>query len=151
MVHVPPIVLIAENDRDEVFLLQRDFSKTGLPYELRFVSNGREAIDYLSHTPPYDDHTCQTPFAVVLDLNMPIVDGFEVLEWMNCHPTFKDLPVIIHTTSDLPSDRQRAKQLGASAYIVKSLLASELGALFTTIDQSKCGPRSSATSTKRGA
>src|SRR5882757_1454690 len=133
MAHVPPIVLIAEDDPDEVFLLQRAFSTTGLSCELRFVSNGQQAIDYLSRKPPYDDDTCQAPFAVVLDLNMPLVGGFEVLEWMNCHPTFKDLPVIIHTTSDLPSERQRAKQLGASAYIVKCPVASELGDLFTTI------------------
>jgi CheY-like chemotaxis protein len=139
-------VLIAEDSSDEVFLMRRAFAKTLLPFQLRFVPNGREAIDYLERKPPYGDFDMYPPpSAVVLDLNMPAVGGFEVLAWMQAHPGLHTLPTFIHTSSELDSDRDRAMQLGARAYWVKSSVANELIRLFYAIAEAmpalSAGPR----------
>ena len=127
-------VLIAEDNGDEVFLMRRAFSKTALPFQLRFVPNGQEAIDYLERKPPYNNSdTFPMPQAVVLDLNMPLVNGLEVLAWLKVHPTLSALPVVIHTSSALDSDRERAGRLGAHAYCVKGPMSDDLMDLFNTV------------------
>src|SRR5689334_2392437 len=121
MAQVGETILIAEDSDDEVFLLKRAFAKTCLPWQLRVVPNGQDAIDYLSRKPPYNDDTVfPIPSVVILDLKMPVLGGFEVLDWLNSQPMLSTLPVIIHTSSDQGSDLERAMQLGASAYFVKS-------------------------------
>jgi CheY-like chemotaxis protein len=142
MAHICKTILIAEDSDDEVFLLKRVFAKTCLPWKLHVVPNGQEAIDYLSRKPPYnDDAVFPLPSVVILDLKMPVMGGFEVLDWLNLQPVLNELPVIIHTSSDQESDRARAMALGASAYFVKSPLPSELQAMFDAVAEKYLGRR----------
>lgn len=117
----PPTILIAEDDQDEVFLLEQAFLKTGLNCRLHFVPNGEKAIAYLEGKEPYDNRKAfPAPGVLLLDLKMPMVDGYDVLEWLQTHPQLGDLPVVVHSGSVLAEDRERTAKLGAKAYYVKS-------------------------------
>jgi CheY-like chemotaxis protein len=83
-----------------------------LSHALIRVGDGEEAITYLSGKPP--------PALAILDLRMPKLDGFDVLEFMRAQPTLRDLPVIILSGSDHPRDRARAAQLGVRDYLLKT-------------------------------
>jgi CheY-like chemotaxis protein len=128
-------ILIAEDNSDDAFFMRRAFSKTGLPHQLRFVPTGQAAVDYLQGKPPYDNtESFPTPSALVLDVRMPLSNGFEVLEWLKSQPAFHQLPVVVHTTSGLEADRAQAIKLGASAYYVKGSPA-DLTAMFEAINE----------------
>jgi len=127
-------ILIAEDSPDDVFIIRRSLAKTGLPYQLRFVSDGEQAIDYLQRKPPYDNtDTFPRPSLLILDLNMPHANGFEVLEWLKSQSVLQRLPIVIHSSSNLESDQHRSSQLGAIAYFVKSGSPSDVGVMFKTI------------------
>ena len=124
-------ILVAEDNEDDVFFLRRAFQNADLPYEIIFVPNGREAIDYLNGTPPYDNRErFPLPKALILDLKMPIQGGFDVLEWTRSQPELRNLPVMIHSSSELDVDRKRAHELGANAYYVKSAETRQIVAMF---------------------
>jgi CheY-like chemotaxis protein len=113
-------VLVAEDDLDDVFLLRRAFSKAGVATGLKFVRDGQEVIDYLSGVPPYDNRTkYPLPGLLVLDLKMPRVTGFEVLEWLQSDEMRRRLPVVVLSGSGRPDDIERAYSLGANYYAVK--------------------------------
>lgn len=114
------IVLLAEDDPNDVFFMQRALSKAAASVPLHVVTNGNEAQEYLAGSGKFSDRTeFPLPSLVLLDLKMPFKDGFEVLEWMRSQPLLKDLPVAVLTSSAEDRDRQRAVELGAKAYFVK--------------------------------
>src|SRR5690242_15575744 len=83
-------ILVADDDPDDTFLLRRAFSKAGVKAGLHFVTDGDEAIRYLQSE---DQQKNPTPDLLLLDLKMPRVDGFSVLEWVRSQPGLKRLLV----------------------------------------------------------
>lgn len=117
----PPLVLLAEDDPDDAYFMQRAFAHSGLPNRLFIVANGREALDYLQGNGPYADRqSYPSPGLLLLDLKMPEMNGFEVLEWLQGRSEFKGLPIVILSGSGLSGDVVRAEKLGADDYRVKS-------------------------------
>ena len=115
-------ILIAEDDPGDAFLLQRAFSKSGFSFSLTFVHDGQEAIDYLSGTSRYADRSkYPIPDLLMLDLEMPRMDGFEVLQWLRHQPGLSRMLVIVLTSSDQTRDVNRAYELGANSYLVKPI------------------------------
>src|SRR5215207_3641502 len=113
-------VLIAEDDPTDIFFLRRAFSSAGLPTTLHFVRDGQEAIDYLEGERAYSNRqTYPLPDLMLLDLKMPRLNGFDVLDWLRQQPTLKRLLVTILTSSDQPQDINRAYDLGANSYLLK--------------------------------
>jgi CheY-like chemotaxis protein len=113
-------ILVAEDDPTDAFFLERAFSKLGVPIALHFVRDGQEVIDYLSGEGEFANRSAHpSPDLLVLDLKMPRVDGFEVLNWVRQHPRLKLLPVIIFSSSAQNTDINRAYDLGANSYLVK--------------------------------
>jgi len=113
-------LLLVDDDEHDLFLLQRALKKAGitLPYEI--ADNGEEAIQYLSGVGRFADRNAfPLPEAIFLDLKMPFVSGFEVLEWIRLQPALSGIPVFVLTGSSVERDRQRALALGAKAYLVK--------------------------------
>ncbi len=113
-------ILLAEDDPDDRFLLKTAFVESSIYGQLKFVTDGEELMDYLLHQGEYANETpLSRPDMVLLDLNMPKKDGREVLREMKQHPSLRDLPVIVLTTSNLEQDKEYCLNLGVSAYIVK--------------------------------
>jgi len=120
-------VLIAEDDPNDVFLLRRAFQKAGLANPLVVVHNGQEAIDYLGGEGTHANRREENfPALLFLDLKMPLMDGFDVLAWLNNRPCKQKLPVIVLTSSNQEKDIRQAREMGADEYRVKPQQFEEL-------------------------
>jgi CheY-like chemotaxis protein len=114
------VILLAEDNETDVLLTRRAFTKVGLLNPLQVVSDGEQAIAYLSGTDQYANRDeYPLPVLLLLDLKMPKKNGLEVLEWVRQQPTLRALRIVVLTTSDLFRDVNRAYELGANSYIVK--------------------------------
>lgn len=116
------VILVAEDDDNHVFLMQRAFKQASLINPLQFVSDGEQAIAYLKGEGQYANRDeFPLPSLLLLDLKMPNKNGFEVLEWLRTQPTLRALRVIVLTTSGSTEDINRAYQLGANSFLTKPL------------------------------
>ena len=114
-------MLHVEDDSDDAFFVARAFGRALAGCVIRRVKDGREAMDFLGGTGEFSA-AGGAPQAdlVLLDLKLPDVGGFEVLQWIRSQARFKALPVVILSGSSVEEDKQRARELGASAYFVKT-------------------------------
>lgn len=113
MHQIGPILLVEDNDAD-VLAVQRAFEELGISNPVVNVVNGEDALLYLQRpNNPW-------PVYIILDLEMPRMNGFEFLEIVKADETLKTIPVIILTSSNQKIDIQRGYELGAAGYIVKS-------------------------------
>ena len=120
-------ILLVEDDPNDVMLIRKAVQKSLSGIPLAVVSNGQEAIDYLKGEVPYADRALHPlPDIVLLDLKMPLMNGFEVLRWIRLHPVLKRLPVIILTGSVHDSDARLAYEMGANSYVIKPTDFNEL-------------------------
>lgn len=108
----PPIV-IADDSEDDVFFLKSVFTAAGISSPHVVVNNGKEAMDFLS------TEAATEVRVLFLDIKMPLVNGFEVLEWARKQPSLTHLKIVMLSGSDDPHDIQRARDLGADRYLVK--------------------------------
>ncbi|MBO0937038.1 response regulator [Fibrella sp. HMF5335] len=108
----PHTIYIADDDEDDQFLLQTAFASTGLGCQLKFFGNGEQLLRQLTIA-------VEPPTLVLLDLNMPILDGFQTLAQLRSQTAYETLPVVILTTSNQHSDVQRAYEMGANSFITK--------------------------------
>lgn len=106
-------ILIVEDDRVDVLILKRVLKDLNVTNALVCVANGEEAIGYLR------GKDSETACLILLDLNMPRMNGFEFLTILRADEALKDIPVVVVTTSGEPQDMARSFELGAAAYIVK--------------------------------
>ncbi len=119
--HVANILLVEDREED-VIIFRRAFKSAQLPHSITHVSDGEEAIKYLSRQAPYnDDALYAVPDVVVLDLKMPGKDGFEILQWLREQKELKPAPVVVLTSSARDEDLKRAKDLGAGSYYTKPI------------------------------
>lgn len=115
-----PLILLAEDDANDVFFLRRAFQKTSVKCQIVDVPNGQEAIRYLEGQKPYENRKdFPKPSLLLLDLKMPLVNGFELLEWIRTQGGFEDLPALVLSSSAHEGDMARARELGAREYYVK--------------------------------
>jgi CheY-like chemotaxis protein len=113
-------ILLAEDEQNDVLLIQRAFQRAQLLNPIRVVSDGHEAISYLRGDGKYADrHEFPLPALVLLDLKMPRLGGFDVISWVREQPNLKRLPLVVLTSSREGPDIDRAYELGANTYLVK--------------------------------
>jgi CheY-like chemotaxis protein len=118
----PHIILHVDDDGTDRLLVRRVLTKEQPKWTLQQVEDGQQAMAYLAGEGQYANRVAYpSPDLVLLDLKMPLLDGFEVLKWLRAQNEFKDLPVFVLTSSSLPQDRVRAHNLGATGYIEKSV------------------------------
>ena len=114
------VILLAEDNEDDVVLVRRAFREGSLLNPLQVVSNGDQAIAYLSGQGKYANRDeYPLPELVLLDLKMPRKNGFEVLQWIRQQPELKTLRLVVMTASDDIRDVNSAYQLGANSFLVK--------------------------------
>ena len=113
-------ILMAEDDPDDRFLITRAFHELDIDAVLCFVEDGEELMHYLFHNDkPADSDCSQPPALILLDLNMPKKDGREVLLEIRANPHFRELPVVVWTTSDHEEDMTFCHENGANSYVTK--------------------------------
>ncbi|MDZ8187721.1 MAG: response regulator [Nostoc sp. ChiSLP02] len=113
-------ILLVEDERADVFRIQRAFQKANATSALEVVSDGEQAIHYLSGQSIYQDRDrYPIPILILLDLKLPRYSGFEVLTWLRNESNIKHLPVVVLTSSEQQIDIDRAYSLGANSYLVK--------------------------------
>ncbi|GAB4094215.1 response regulator [Flaviaesturariibacter terrae] len=107
------LVLYADDDTDDRTWVSEALRIVGAGLELRFVENGRQVLEYLRK------ESSRRPSLIVLDLNMPEMDGRQTLQQLKRDPLYKDIPVAIVTTSNNKLDRDVCQRLGAALYLTK--------------------------------
>ena len=125
----PPsaIILIVEDDPNDVLFLTRAFKKAGVRQDLRVVRDGEEAIEYLAGEGQFRDRGAfPAPCLVLLDLKLPKKNGLEVLKWLRRQEEYRDLPVVMITSSDHNGDREAAENHGVEAFLVKPVALDDL-------------------------
>jgi CheY-like chemotaxis protein len=130
-------VLLVEDDLNDIFLVKRAFKLARVKNPLQVVTDGQEAMSYLKGEGKYADREhFPLPKLLVMDIKMPRRSGFEVLEWIKGNPgPLKRIPVVIVSSSEDPSDINRAYELGANAYMVKPVDFRAVEHLFEAITQ----------------
>ena len=112
--------MVAEDDPTDAFFFERAFKRAGIPVKLKFVKDGQAVVDYLERaTQETARNERPLPELVLLDLTMPRLTGFEVLEWIRKQRRLKNLMVVIFSSSNKAKDMKRAYDLGAHSYLVK--------------------------------
>jgi CheY-like chemotaxis protein len=112
----PRRLLVVEDNPTDALLLRRALSEHGVDCEMVVVGDGEEAIEYLEK--------CKgeaKPELIIVDLNLPKEDGIEVLKVYRSSPSFVDTQMVILTSSDSTSERQRAEMIGVNAYLRKPI------------------------------
>jgi CheY-like chemotaxis protein len=115
----PISIVLAEDDDGHASLVQRNLERAGLANSLHRLRDGQEALDFVRGKGAYSDRDTSQPILLLLDINMPRVDGVEVLKQIKSDPSTALVPVIMLTTTDDPREIQRCYELGCSVYITK--------------------------------
>jgi CheY-like chemotaxis protein len=112
-------ILLAEDDPGHARLIEKNLRRANLTNKIVCATNGQEAIDYLFCEGEYANKKRSSQMLVLLDLNMPVLDGYQVLARMKADERTKRIPVIILTTTDDPREVSRCYELGCNVYITK--------------------------------
>ncbi len=113
-------ILLADDDPNDVYVVRAAFKRAGYEFPFQVVRSGQEAIAYLKGTGKYRNRKqFPVPALMLLDIKMPAVDGFEVLQWVRSRPEWRGLPIIVLTNSYYGPDINRAYDLGANSFLTK--------------------------------
>ena len=116
----PIVLLIADDDEDDREMTLEALKENFILNDVRFVEDGVELLDYLFRRGSYQDPASSPkPGLILLDLNMPRMDGREALQQIKTHPELRKIPVIILTTSQAEEDILRSYDLGVNCFITK--------------------------------
>jgi len=116
-----PCVLIAEDDEGHATLIRRNLQRAGLGERSVYLKDGQELLDYVYRRAQFSQRQASDAVAIIADLNMPRLSGFEILERLKRDQELARIPVYVMTTTDNPAEIERCYELGAAAYLVKPL------------------------------
>lgn len=112
-------ILLAEDDEGHASLIHRNLQRAGLTNGFQRVKDGQEALDYIRGQGDYQNQSVGPNVLLLLDINMPRVDGVEVLRQLKSDPITAAIPIIMLTTTDDPREVERCYTLGCNVYITK--------------------------------
>ena len=115
----PMTILLAEDDEGHAVLVKRNLIRAGISNEIVHVTDGQEAIDYVRREGKHANRSMGGSLLLVLDINMPCLDGVQVLQQIKADQNTAMTPVIMLTTTDDPREIQRCYEFGCSVYITK--------------------------------
>jgi CheY-like chemotaxis protein len=121
------LILIADDDEDDRMFTKEAFEENHLLNEIRFVNDGVELLDYLKRREKYANPAdSPRPGMILLDLNMPKMDGREALKEIKSDPLLRSIPVVVLTTSKAEQDVLQTYDLGVNCFITKPVAFSDL-------------------------
>ena len=125
-------VLIVEDDEDDLLVLKEALQQSDLFWTITIALNGQEAITWLE-----GELKAKRPLPdfILSDIKTPLMDGFDLLQWIRSHPQLKHLPVVFFTSSSLPADLERARHLGANGYQIKPTQFVRYREIITSMDE----------------
>jgi two-component system response regulator len=126
--HKTSPILVAEDNDDDFSLFRRAVRAGGVENPVLRFRDGSEMIDFISKLAPRDTRSAE-PWLAFIDIGMPIMNGFEVLQWLQQHGAKHNLLPIILTGSSSSEDMKRAFALGAYEYLVKPIAPAVFAAL----------------------
>jgi CheY-like chemotaxis protein len=115
----PVTILLVEDDPGHARLIERNLRRAHITNEIITLSDGQQAIDYLFKEHAYADAAHVMPLLMLLDLNLPRLDGYQVLARLKTDERTRHIPVIILTTTDEPHEIERCYALGCNVYLTK--------------------------------
>ena len=129
-------ILLVEDNPDHTALIERSLEGSEPPVELHSVRDGEEALRYLRRQGPWAEPAeSPRPHLILLDLRLPRLDGFGVLQAIKDSPELRPIPVVILTTSDADPDMARASALHANSYLVKPVDFDEFVKLMGDVEE----------------
>lgn len=131
-------ILLVDDDDVAAEAVIRSLRKANLELDIVVAENGQQALDIISNN---SEKTIGAPYIVLLDLNMPVMNGFEFLEHTRNDPNLKELIIFILTTSDDDRDRSKAYYQNVAGYMVKSCVGPQFSKLIKLLDAYACAVR----------
>jgi CheY-like chemotaxis protein len=123
----PIVILIAEDDAEDRMLVKDALTESRLANNVHFVEDGEQLLDYLYNRGNYQDKTLHpAPGLILLDLNMPKMDGREALREIKKDPKLRSIPIVVLTTSQAEEDVLKTYDLGVSSFITKPVTFASL-------------------------
>ncbi len=127
-------ILLVDDDDNDIVLYQRAMQKAGVENPARFVTDGQEAIRYLSGSGAYQNRAeFPLPQLILTDLKLPLKSGLDLIAWLRQQPKLRRIPVLVLSSSANPGEIDRAYEAGANAFLVKPSGLEELVGLFGAI------------------
>ena len=111
-------IVLVEDDPGHAYLIQRNLRRLRVKNKIVLLENGQKAVDYLVSEVAKPD---ASPLLMLLDLNLPVLDGYQVLQWIKEDERTRRIPVIVLTTTDNKQEVLRCYKLGCSVYITKPI------------------------------
>ena len=127
------MIVLVDDDDEDAFVLRKAFSGGRIPVDFEHLLGGGDLMTYLSGVSRLSAD--RSPSLILLDINMPGMDGFEVLRKLRSEEATRAIPVVMFTTSGLPEDIDRAYREGANSYFVKPSSVGDLRKFVDSIDQ----------------
>lgn len=120
------VILVADDDEDDQLFTREAFEESKMSVDIRFVNDGLELLDYLKQKNKYvNPDDCPSPSLILLDLNMPKMDGREALKEIKSDAVLKTIPVVALTTSKAEQDVLKTYELGINSFITKPVAIGE--------------------------
>ncbi len=121
------VILLVDDDPDDLHMTRRALEKNGFSRDVYSVGDGEELLDFLRHAGKFAPPAlAPTPALILLDLNMPKMDGREALAEIKADKNLHRIPVVVMTTSTAEQDILRAYDLGSNSFISKPITLTEL-------------------------
>jgi len=127
-------ILLVEDDENDILITKRAFDRYNLKNTLYVVRDGEEALDFIYRRGDFEDESIPTPGLILLDINMPRMNGIEVLRHLKKDPEKKRIPIVMLTTSRREQDKIESYNLGVNSYVVKPVDFNKFIEAVTTIN-----------------
>jgi CheY-like chemotaxis protein len=117
--HQPVTILLVEDDAGHALLIEKNLRRAGIANNIITLDDGQKAVDFLLKQGDYsgDDHPA--PLLILLDLNLPVLNGYQVIEIIKHDDRTKQIPIVVLTTTDNPHEVSRCYELGCNVYVTK--------------------------------
>jgi CheY-like chemotaxis protein len=119
MTEQPRPILLVEDDPGHVLLIEKNLRRACVLNEIVKLEDGGKAVDYLFNEGEYASGNNPAPLLILLDMNLPVLSGLQVLERIKAAERTRKIPVVMLTTTDSPQEIDRCYELGCNIYIVK--------------------------------